>query len=88
MAEIGSGSSPEKKKMAGGGGDDVLMSMVAATQAIFRGGEVVNGQQLFKVVTLVCSVTSFASRNDGYGRMELSNSGGSPASNYRRTGDL
>jgi hypothetical protein len=78
----------KKKKDGRNSGDGVQMSMVAATPVIFRGGEVVNGQQLLKVVMLVCSVTSFASQNDGYGRMELSNSGGTPASNYRRTGDL
>jgi hypothetical protein len=88
MAEIGSGSSPRKKRDSRNSGDGVQMSMVAAAPAIFRGGEVVNGQQLLKVVTSVCSVTSFACRNDGYGRMELSNSDGTPASNYRRTGDL
>jgi hypothetical protein len=42
----------------------------AASPAIFRGGEVLNVQQLLKVVASVCSVTSFASHNDGYGRME------------------
>jgi hypothetical protein len=78
----------QEKKNGRNSGDGVQMSMVASTPAIFRGSEVVNGQQLLKVVTLVCSMTFFASRNDGDGRMELSNSGGTPASNYRQTGDL
>jgi hypothetical protein len=64
------------------------MTRVAATPAIFRGGEIADGQQLLKVVTSVCSVTSFASRNDGYGRMEMKISGDTPAKNYRRTSGL
>jgi hypothetical protein len=43
----------------------------AASPAIFRGGEVANGQKILKVVASVCSVTSFASRNDSYRRMEM-----------------
>jgi hypothetical protein len=81
-------SSPRKKKMARNGGDGVQMSTVVATPAIFRGGEVVNGQQIVKVVTSVCLVTSFASQNNGYGRMETKTFDDTPARNYRRTGGL
>jgi hypothetical protein len=68
-----------------GGGQ---MTMVAATPAIFLGGEAVDGQQLLKVVTSVCWMMSFASRNGGYRRMETKISDDTPTRNYRRTGGL
>jgi hypothetical protein len=69
--------------MAEDGGSGNQMTTVAATPAIFRGGKVVDGQKLLKVVMSVCSVTSFASRNGGYGRMETKISNDTPARNYR-----
>jgi hypothetical protein len=55
---------------------------------IYRGGEVEAGVGILSVVMMACSASSLSSLNGGYGRMEVPNSGGTPASNCRRTGDL
>jgi hypothetical protein len=56
--------------------------------AISHLGEVEDEVQLFAAVTKISSGPSPSSPFDGDVRMELSNSGGTPTSNYRRTGDL
>jgi hypothetical protein len=55
---------------------------------IYRGGEVEDGVRLLAVFTMACSALSHSSWNSGYGRMEVPNSGGTPARNCGLLGAL
>jgi hypothetical protein len=61
---------------------------VGGAPVIYRGGEVEYGVRLLAVVTMACSASSHSSRNRGYGRMEVPNSGGTPTSNCGLLGAL
>jgi hypothetical protein len=47
-----------------------------------------DGVRLLAMVTMACSASSHSSRNRGYGRMEVPNSGGTPTSNCGLLGAL
>jgi hypothetical protein len=55
---------------------------------IYRGGEVEDGVRLLSVVMMACSASSRSSWHSGYGRMEVPNSGGTPARNCGLLGAL
>jgi hypothetical protein len=52
------------------------------TPAVFDGGKVADEVRRATVILVASSVAANSSRNDGYERMKLSNSGGTLASNY------
>jgi hypothetical protein len=56
--------------------------------AVFSAGGVGDGRRRSSEVTWVSSATSRSSRNGGYGRMEVPNSGETPARDYERFSDL
>jgi hypothetical protein len=55
---------------------------------IYRGGEVEDGVGILAVVMMACSASSLSSQNGGYRRMEVLNSGGTPARNCGLLGAL